>query len=424
MTWAPVRNIVSESDVRAGSAWSDMTLMTVSQTAGVIPRHTVTSDPPRATDLSKYKVCREGDLVLNRFNAYRGALGVAPAAGIVSPDYCVLRVRENANPRYLDYWLRAEPTVNAMLQSMGGIGASDPESSGFSRVNIRSLMREKILEGSVHGQNLIADFLDRETAKIDAVIEKQRALVGGLRERRSVVIFNGATGTEARARSELTDWFGQPPRHWEVDKLGRRARIGNGSTPNSSTPAYWEGGTIPWLNSSVVNTGFVMEPSRLVTEVATRECHLPIVRAGAILMAITGQGKTRGMVAELGIDSTINQHLAFINPDPDYWHVPYLVLLLRAAYGELRRISEESGSTKGALTCSGISAFKVPRPPLEEQRAIAVRLDQETAKIDALIAKSERLIELSHERRAALITAAVTGQINITTDTKALEGAA
>ena len=121
------------------------------------------------------------------------------------------------------------------------------------------------------------------------------------------------------------------------------------------------------------------------------------------------------MATLLGMEATINQHLAAVVPDPRHWDPRYLTQLMRAAYTELRVISDEAGSTRGALTCEDLKRFVVPRPPLEEQGELADLLDRKTAEIDLLISKAERFIALARERRAALITAAVTGQLDVTT---------
>lgn len=119
------------------------------------------------------------------------------------------------------------------------------------------------------------------------------------------------------------------------------------------------------------------------------------------------------MATLLGITATINQHLAGVVSDRRYWDSRYLMMLIGTAYDELRRVSDEGGSTKGALTCADLHSFRVPRPPLPEQRAIVAHLGAATAKIDELIAKAEEHVNLARERRAALITAAVTGQIDV-----------
>ena len=142
--------------------------------------------------------------------------------------------------------------------------------------------------------------------------------------------------------------------------------------------AYWSNGHYPWLNSSSVNHNPILAADQFVTDVALLECHLPRVQPGSVLVAITGQGKTRGTAALLAVEATINQHIAFITPRQDVVRPEYLQLVLVGAYRELRRISDDSGSTKGALTCGDISHFKTAVPPREEQDQIIVRTERET----------------------------------------------
>ncbi|WP_158708747.1 restriction endonuclease subunit S domain-containing protein [Streptomyces bikiniensis] len=193
---------------RLGTAWDEVDervgdrpseLLAVSQTHGVVPRSQIADSPPRADEFSKYKACRPGDLVLNRFNAYRGALGVAPVAGMVSPDYLVVRPRDTADARYLVYLLRSHYASSEMTKYMGGIGGNDPDTSGFSRIDVRALNRMEVPEWSAARQRAIADYLDRETARIDALIEEQQRLIELLSERRNAVLseaFSAGPSTE------------------------------------------------------------------------------------------------------------------------------------------------------------------------------------------------------------------------------------
>lgn len=118
------------------------------------------------------------------------------------------------------------------------------------------------------------------------------------------------------------------------------------------------------------------------------------------------------MAARLTFNSTISQHLAYVQPrrglEPDftYW-------LLVSAYRHLRFQSDGNGGTKGGLTCEELASLRVPVPSLSEQQSIAQRLDNETYELDAAIADARDAIALSRERRAALISAAVTGKIDV-----------
>lgn len=305
----------------------------------------------------------------------------------------VNRVRPigNASPRYLAYILRAYRDA--------GIIDIVCNRSTIPHLTAEKLRALRFPSRAPDEQRAIADYLDRETARIDTLIGEQQRLVEILRERRLTLV-----------RSTVPD-----PRSGAVsaDKLGRRTRIGNGSTPFRDNAAFWTDGHIPWLNSAVVNQDRVVTATQFVTEAAVAQCHLPLVPPGSILVALTGQGKTRAAATILGIEATINQHLAYVTPDRSFWDSDYLNWALTAAYSELRALSDENGSTKGALTCEELKRFPVAHPPLDEQRRIVAYLDEQASKIDTLIAETERFIELSRERRSALITAAVTGQIDV-----------
>ncbi|NOK17304.1 restriction endonuclease subunit S [Corallococcus carmarthensis] len=208
------------------------------------------------------------------------------------------------------------------------------------------------------------------------------------------------------------EWLGDVPTHWDVSPLKYFARVGNGSTPSREQLAYWTDGVYPWLNSSVVNQEIITESDQFVTELALGECHLPKIRPPAVLVGITGQGRTRGMAAILMIEATISQHVAYIYPDSPRVTVSWIRRVFDANYKLLRDESDGGGSTKGAITCEQISEMKFPLPPIGEQMAITAFLDRETAKIDELVAEQQRLIELLKEKREAATSHAVTKGLN------------
>ncbi|GAB4200756.1 MAG: restriction endonuclease subunit S [Roseiflexaceae bacterium] len=274
----------------------------------------------------------------------------------------------------------------------------------------------RIAVPSVEEANQIVYFLDTETARIDALVAKQEALIATLQEKRCALISHAVTkGLDPNVpmKDSGVPWLGRVPAHWAVRKIKHFAQIGNGSTPFRDNLAYWQNGTFPWLTSTVVNDETIGEPTEFVTELALKECHLPIVKPGSILVAITGQGKTRGMAALLNYTATINQHMAFIEPKANSIDIRFFRLVLSGFYEILRMISEGSGSTKGALTCEDLANFSVPIPDLNEQQEILAYVDAEVVQIDTLITKAEQFIALLREHRAALIAAAVTGQIDV-----------
>jgi type I restriction enzyme S subunit len=294
------------------------------------------------------------------------------------------------------------------LQSRG-------KGSTFLELSTSSLGAFEVSVPAPDEQQAIADYLDTETARIDALILEKVGLIGLLGEYRQSVIADLTTGANLTVPKTQTDNVFCPsiPSEWQMVRLGKYARIGNGSTPLKDNADYWVGGTFPWLNSAVVNQDEVFEGSELVTDEALHACHLPIVQAGAVLIALTGQGKTQGQVTVLRITATINQHLAYLTAEPSAFATEYLFWTLTGMYAALRMVSDGQGGTKGALTCEDLSRFQIPKPPLAEQQAIAVQVKTETARIDALIHHAKEEIALLKELRAATIADAVLGRVDV-----------
>jgi len=319
-----------------------------------------------------------------------------------------MRPRDDAHSRFLVY-------LHAHLYTTGVSMLSVKQSTGIQNLDSTAYLSERCYLPPFSEQQAIAAYLDRETARIDTLIAEKGCLIDTLREYRQAVITDHTTGlgrTDAKT-STGNIFCPSVPSDWTMVRLGKYSRIGNGSTPLKDNAEYWGAGTFPWLNSAVVNQDEVHEGSEFVTDEALRACHLPIVEPGAVLVALTGQGKTRGQATVLRIQATINQHLAFISLDTKKFDSDYVFWTLTGMYGALRMVSDGQGGTKGALTCEDLSRFEVPMPSLAEQRKIAQTIAHETASIDKLLAHVQDEIKLLQELRAATITDAVTGKIQV-----------
>ncbi|MCL5999731.1 MAG: restriction endonuclease subunit S, partial [Chloroflexi bacterium] len=159
--------------------------------------------------------------------------------------------------------------------------------------------------------------------------------------------------------------------------------------------------------------GYISHADQFVTKKALKECHLPRVAPLSVLVAITGQGKTRGTAALLGFEATINQHIAYITPTRNIVSPEFLQLSILGAYKELRAISDDSGSTKGALTCEDLKHFQVALPSTDEQQALVAIIRSEVADTERTIAQWERQIALMREYRTRLIADVVTGKLDV-----------
>lgn len=329
-------------------------------------------------------------------------------------EVTVLRPTQETNQRFLAYLLQSTNFRSPAIASMTGAG-------GLKRVS-ESLMKDLMVPSpSSDEQRQIADYLDHETAEIDAFIEDQQAMMRLLQERERSLIWDLVTGKNIDISREKTieAFWQELPKTWTLEKVGWHFDVGNGSTPSTSTPRYWDQMGFPWVNSSSVNSDLVTEPARRVSQEALNELHLPIVPAGSLLIGITGQGKTRGTVTKLGITTTINQHVAYLTPrTSSRLNVDYARRGLEAAYPQLRHLSDGNGGTKGALTCEMVQQFRLPVPPAEVQIRIVQDLDIHSSETESALLDAQLFIDLALERRAALITAAVTGQIDVTAKNK------
>ena len=190
-------------------------------------------------------------------------------------------------------------------------------------------------------------------------------------------------------------WADELPQGWSESRLGRLARIYAGGTPDKTKLEYWRDGTIPWINSGAVNQGMVTDVSAMITDDAFANSSARWVRPGALVVALAGQGKTKGMVAQMAIAATCNQSMAAVEPQRELYE-RYLYWWLSSNYRNIRSMG--GGDLRDGLNLVHIGSIPVPLPSIHEQRQIAEFLDAHTAKIDLLIGKQERLIETLAER--------------------------
>lgn len=273
------------------------------------------------------------------------------------------------------------------------------------RVEAASFYNIEVPLPPLQEQKAIADLL----WTIQSGLKVQEEIITAATELKRAAIrevFTRGLRGEAQKETEI----GLLPESWAIVPLGSVGRIGNGSTPKRNVSEYWDGGTFPWLTSAKVYDRDIDTADQLVTSVALAECHLPQVNPGAILIAITGQGKTLGHCAILRMPATISQHVAYVATDLGRADPGFLRGFLETQYDFLRQVGAGGGSTKGALTCAFLRTLPIPLPrSLEEQREIAVVLDTMDRKMDHHRRKRAVLEELFK----ALLHKLMTGEIRV-----------
>ncbi len=376
---------------------------------GVIPRDISNGDGKIPESFDTYQVVKADDLVFCLFDMDETprTIGIAEQKGMITGAYNVYTVKQDNFPKYIYYYF-------LYLDYFKGL---KPYYTGLRKVvRADTFANIKMPCPSFFEQIQIANFLDHETAKIDSLIANQEKLIELLKEKRQAVISHAVTkglNSKVPMKDSGNIWAEKIPNHWKLTKLTYVARVGNGATPSRDNEAYWKDGSIGWLNSSKVNDVIITEADQFITPLAKTQTSVQIVQPNDLVMAITGEGQTRGRVAMCQLDATINQHLASIRITDKNLNHEFLFCWLTANYERIRYESTGAGSTKGAITCGDIGLYPVPLPPYAEQLEIVANIKKQSDTFKRLIVKAESAIQLMQERRTALISSAVTGKIDV-----------
>ncbi len=205
-------------------------------------------------------------------------------------------------------------------------------------------------------------------------------------------------------------WIGEMPEEWLVAPVSCMSNSRSGGTPDRNNMNYWDNGTIPWMSSGEVNKINVYETDEKITEAATRGSSAKVIKKNAVMVALNGQGKTKGMSAVLRIDSACNQSLCAFSCHEERLYYEYLFWCFQSMYTYLRQMSGDD--VRDGLAASYVRKRKIPVPPLSEQHAIAAYLDRKCGQIDDIIADLQRQIEYLKSYKKSLISEIVTKGLN------------
>ncbi|CUR51343.1 putative Type-1 restriction enzyme MjaXIP specificity protein [Nitrosotalea devaniterrae] len=213
------------------------------------------------------------------------------------------------------------------------------------------------------------------------------------------------------------EWIGNIPEHWEIRKLKQISSLSAGGTPSRSVGDYWENGTIPWLSSGEIRNNVISDSAEKITETGFLNSSTKLFPKGTVLIAITGEGKTRGRTSILSIPSTANQSVVGMIVQSNSIHNYFLWYYLQSEYYNLR--SQSHGSVQSGLNLDILKSYPIVFPnSTEEQKQITVFLDKKLKQIDSSISKKEKLVELLQEKRQAMIVYVVTKGLDDTVPMK------
>jgi type I restriction enzyme, S subunit len=360
------------------------------------------------------KPVRNGDVLISTVRTYLKAIALidgAAANWVASTGFAVCRPSQGLESRCLYRAVQSIPFVESIVASSTGVSypAITPSALGNLRIPVPNLAKQKA----------IADFLDRETARIDHLIEKKQRLVELLEEREISLLEVTVKGQqEGRELVESgVEWIGQIPGRWRTAKITQVARLESGHTPSRSEDAYWVPSecTIPWFTLADIwqvrrdGRVYVRETKEKISPLGLANSAARLLPAATVILSRTA---SVGFPAILGVSMATTQD--FVN-----WicgpllRPKFLYYALRAMRREFSRLM--MGSTHQTIYMPDVRSFKIPLPPIDEQDEAIEKLDSILMQFKVAVQKTETSVDRLNEFRSSLITAAVTGQMDLET---------
>jgi type I restriction enzyme S subunit len=355
-----------------------------------------------------------GTLLFAMYGATIGRLGILGIPATLNQACCAFAEPTLFDTRFVFYWLWMRRPILISLSTGGG-------QPNLSQDDLRQI---RISTPPLAEQRAIAWFLDRETGRMDQLVAKKLELIERLREKRTALISRtvtrGLPPAAARAaglpenpplKPSGVDWLGDIPEHWDVVAYKRVCTRVDVGIAEAATHAYCDDG-VPIIRSTNV------KPNKLDTSDVLRiepwfaaKNRSKSLRAGDLVTVRTGYPGTTATVPS-EFDGCQCFTLVLSTPKRTA-HGPFFSWVLNSDYGASYFEMEGWGTAQTNISVPIVRFMPVPRPSFPEQVAIAAYLDAETAKLDALAGKVEEAVERLQEYRTALITAAVTGKIDV-----------
>lgn len=350
--------------------------------------------------------------VLFSITAYLGSVAVAPKGleeAYVSQHVALVRLHQR---KFIPAWVG--------YVTLSNIGISYLETRGYGGTKVQLSLDDVanliVTTPPLPEQTAIAAFLDHETGKIDALVAEQEKLIALLKEKRQAVISHAVTkglAPSAPLKDSGVEWLGEVPEHWNSTKLKYAASFSGGGTPSRDNRAYWNG-NIPWVSPKDMKAEEIHGAEESITEDGLINSTSNLVAPSTVLMVVrSGILKHTIPVAINRIEVALNQDMKALTLQPDLCLPHFFLRWVQGLNDELLLAWAKQGATVESLEQEYLANTIIPLPPLPEQTAIVAYLDTQTAKFDTLTAEAERAIALLKERRSALISAAVTGKIDV-----------
>lgn len=364
------------------------------------------------SELLGYRIVRKGQLVVNTMWLNYAGLGVSNFEGHVSPAYRSYWIAPDLSKNFIHYLMRSGIYVGGYTKYLTGIR---PNSLQMSRDD---LMTFPILLPGLSEQQSIASFLDHETARIDALIAEQQRLIELLKEKRQAVIAHAVTkglNPHVRMKDSGVEWLGEVPEHWEVLKLGHVAKL-IGGYAFSAYDFSDEGLPLVRMNNLRRGKLDLDDSVKIPYSVINDRANL---KAGDLLWGMSGSiGESGSLgnyakVRNIDLPCLLNQRVGKFVPNQLRVLVDFLELIIQAHYFYEQVTLLVTGTAQFNISSEQVQSCIIALPNISDQKNIITFVTENQAKLAKLIEQADQAITLLQERRTALISAAVTGQIDV-----------
>ena len=358
---------------------------------------------PLGSDVGSTKqLISTNDVLISKINPRINRVWqVGPSIGlrqIASSEWIGFRC-DGMVPRYFHYYFTSPEFRENLCADVTGVGGS------LTRAQPARVAQFPIPLAPVGEQKRIADKLDTVLTRVDAVNDRLARVAPLLKRFRQSVL-------DAATSGRLTeDWRASigARKDWQITDVQSVADVGTGSTPLRSNPAFFAEGGTPWITSAATGNEIVRHANEHVTEAAIAAHRLKVYPVGTLLVAMYGEGKTRGQVAELGIAATINQACAAVVVDDTKMLRAFVKLALQANYLEMRVLAE--GGNQPNLNLAKVRAFPLPLPPMQEQTEIVRRVETLFAFADRLDSRLQAAQTATERLTPSLLAKAFRGEL-------------
>lgn len=403
-----IKNIFEIRKRIAGEVGPDVLSITQS---GLRVKDVESNEGQQAMDYSKYQRVLPGEFAMNHMDLLTGWIDIAEQEGVTSPDYRVFGARE-ADAVDCQYFLRVFQMAYSERQFY-------PFGQGSSQLGRWRLPKDEFYDfpvpvPPVEEQQRIRAFLDCETAKIDTLVAEQARLIALLKEKRQAVISHAVSkGLDPGApmKESGIEWLGEIPSHWETFALKRGVKLTAGYAFPSD--AFCDQGIPVVRIGDIMSDGTVpmTSPKYLPIEYSERHNQY-LVSDGDAVMAMTGATVGKAGRYRCNYPSLLNQRVCKMAGHGQIDHSFMLQILESSAFKEHIQLHAIGGAQPN-ISETGILNFVAAIPPIREQQEIVDYLTLTLKDFGNLEASAQYAIELLQERRTALISAAVTGKVDV-----------